>query len=111
MTITETPLFAKVREAIHDAHLIAFDGCHKIYLAMDEIEADWFRENYDNVLDDFPEAMLTVLGIWWEKSCGLRFISAVRHNADDPNAGFVTLIGQGEDWEDDDEDEDEDEDY
>lgn len=102
MTITDTDLFSKVRDAINDAHLIAWDGCHKIYLALDEVEANWFRDNYEHIVEESPGFMLTMLGKWWDESCGLRFISGVRHNEADPNAGFVTLIGQGEDSDDED---------
>jgi hypothetical protein len=104
--IIASPLFSKVVATINDAHLIAWDGCHKIYLAMDEEEADWFRENYPSVMDDTPKAMLNMLVAWWDSSCGLRFIQAVTRNPENPNAGYVTLIGQ---FDDDDEDEDEDE--
>lgn len=102
-------LFAPVREALDDAVLIAWDGCHKIYLAMDDIEAAWFRgtpdeEGYPYVFAGTPAAMAETLLSWWDDSCGLRFVEAVSHNAEDPNAGFVSLIAQFADEEDDDED-------
>jgi hypothetical protein len=109
--ITQSELFQKVRNSIPDALLIAWDGCHKIYLAMDEIKADWFKDNYQYVFTDTPELMLAKLGEWWPESCELRFISAVSHNEQNPNDGYVTLIAQfedeeffeddGEDWDDD----------
>ena len=99
-------LFVKVRESIVGAKLIAWDGCHKIYLAMDDIEADWFRENYgvidgsgSIVVEADADTMLDTLMEWWNASCGLRFISAVHHNAEDANKGFVSLISQFEDYE------------
>ena len=52
--------------------------------------------------------MLEKLHEWWNESCGLRFISGVSHNEEDPNYGFVTLIPQGAS---DDVDDDDDEDY
>jgi hypothetical protein len=72
------------------------------------------------------DEMLETLKKWYDESCGLRFISAVRTDLDDPNAGFTNLISQFEeedcedcgesgcqgvcaDYEDEDEDEDEDE--
>jgi hypothetical protein len=86
------------REYLNDAILIAHDGCHKIYLAMDETEAEWFRENpYENMVEagsQTPDAMYELLGEWWDASCSLRFISAVWHNEDEPNDGFVHLISQ-----------------
>lgn len=106
-------LFVPVADAIVDAHLVAFDGCHKIYLAMDEIEAEWFRQNYngvhcsDRTFEGSPEEMLTTVLGWWNESCALRFVNAVHHNEADPNAGFIALIPQGaegddEDWDDED---------
>ena len=87
-------LFVPVADAIVDARLVAFDGCHKIYLAMDDPEADWFRENYEHIVEGTPEEMLTTVIGWYENSCFLRFVNAVYHRPDDPNAGFVTLISQ-----------------
>jgi hypothetical protein len=105
MTTTTDTLpdyFDPVIDAVNHAHLIAWDGCHKIYLAMDEGEANWFRENYNGEDDDCsfegtPEEMLNLLITWWDNSCERSFIYAVRTNHADPNAGYVSLIGQG-DW-------------
>lgn len=105
-TKTLDELFAPVENALEDAILIAFDGCHKMYVALDEEQADWFRQNYNGVhCDDrtftgTPEEMLTTLKGWWDDSCGLKFINSVTTNYDDPNAGYTTLIGQF-DWQDD----------
>ena len=104
--------WAAVQEYVKDAVLIAFDECHKIYLAMDEEEAYFFRTTYQPAvvesIHSTPEAMLATLEEWYEDSCGLKFISAVWHDDLDPNYGFVDLISQcaGDD-EDEDEDEDE----
>ena len=106
MTTLPSPLFDKVVDAIVDAHLIAFDGCHKIYLAMDEIEAEWFRENYEITFFGTPDEMLDTLYGWWNDSCWLKFVQAVSHDEFDPNAGFESLIDQGAE-----DDEEEDDDY
>ena len=96
--------FDPVLDAVEDALLIAFDGCHKIYLAMDEEQADWFRQNYngrncdDRTFEGTPEEMFATLKVWWDESCSLKFISAVTTNHADPNAGFMSLISQGEAW-------------
>lgn len=94
---------------LEGAVLIAFDECHKIYLAMDEIEADFFRLNYSphTVEGLSPNMMLAIVKDWYEQSCPLRFINAVWHDEVDPNAGFVSLISQTAGYEDEDE-EDED---
>jgi hypothetical protein len=87
-------LFDAVTDAVEDAYLIAWDECHKIYVAMDETEAAWFRENYDVVVDGTPEDMLETVVKWYNDSCGLRFVNAVRHDAENPNRGFTDLISQ-----------------
>ncbi len=100
-SIIESDLFEKVWEVIHDTHLIAWDGCHKIYLATDEKQAEWFvTAPYPHIVKGSTEEMMDTLGKWWEDSCGLRFINAVSGGMDDPK--FVTLIAQFEDEEDDD---------
>lgn len=102
-------LSEKVEPYTYDALLAAFDGCHKIYLAMDEEEAKWFQENYEITFVGTPEELLATVMGWYEGSCFLRFVSAVSHNPDNPNDGFVSVIDQFEDEDDDEEDTDEDE--
>jgi hypothetical protein len=94
----------KVSLSVNFAKLIAWDGCHKIYLAMDDTQATWFEENYEHTLRGDSETLYDTLNEWWDDSCSLRFISAVSTNEDDPNEGFVTLVGQFADDEDEDED-------
>jgi hypothetical protein len=105
-----------VEDALQSAELIAFDGCHKIYLAMDAEQAEWFRKNYNEKECDTScnftgstQEMLTKIKHWWNDSCQLRFICSVETNHDNPNEGFKSLIpqGAGSDWYDD-EDEDDD---
>lgn len=110
-TTTSSFIFEKVYQIIEDAHLIAFDGCHKIYLAMDESQADWFRDSgslYSTAQGGSPDELIATLSQWWNQSCGLRFISAVEGAGSDIK--FTTVIGQGE-FEDEDEYEDDEEDY
>jgi hypothetical protein len=42
------------------------------------------------------DQMLETVKRWFDNSCGLRFIYAVSTNEEDPNAGFESLIGQGD---------------
>ena len=104
--------WSDVREATYSAYLIAFDGCHKIYLAMDETQAAWFRENYngaecdDRTFEGTPEQMFELLVNWYENSCSLKFIQSVTTNEEDPNEGYTQLIPQGAQDEDDSDDED-----
>ena len=97
-----------VKEKVSEAKAIAFDTCHKIYLLMDNEQVELMRGyGYDPLItkeDATPEKMLATLQEWYEDSCGLRFIDAVSTNHENPNAGFETLIGQG-DFAEDEEDE------
>jgi hypothetical protein len=96
-TITASSLFDKVRDVIDDAILVAWDGCHKIYVAMDEQEAKSLRvDGYPHVMTSTADEMLDTLGLWWDKSCGLRFISAVG------DGSFESLIAQFEEYDDED---------
>lgn len=94
MKTTDTHLWSDVADTIDEAILVAWDGCHKIYLALDEPEAEFFRTNYPHIVEDTPTVMFTTVVDWYDRSCGLRFVSGVRYNPDDPNAGFSQLITQ-----------------
>lgn len=104
-TITDTELWDPVHEAIAhpDAHLVAWDGCHKIYVAQDDGQAEWFRLNYEHTVEGSYEELLATLASWWEQSCGLRFINAVASGPNGEPDKFTTLIGQFADEEPDDE--------
>jgi hypothetical protein len=93
-------LFLRVEDEMRYATLIAWDGCHKIYLAMDETEAQWFRDEYEHTFQGTAEEMTKTVRDWYENSCSLRFIQAVSHNPENPNDGFVSLISQFEDSDD-----------
>lgn len=101
-----------VKAVIPYAKALVFDGCHKIYLAMDDEEVETFRK-YGYGEDDGSElllvsalpgetdrerhaAALVVLESWWDASCGLRFVNSVRTVEGDPNLGFQPLIEQFE---------------
>ena len=90
MNATLTPLY----DAIDEAIVVAYDGCHKIYLALDPIEAQWFRDEYPHVVGGSAEEMLAAVERWWDKSCPLRFINGVRHNPTNPNAGYISIVPQ-----------------
>ena len=89
-----------VTERLSEAKAIAWDTCHKIYVLMDDEQVELMREyGYDPLItkeEMTPEEMLSTLEKWYEDSCGLRFIQAVNTNHIDPNAGFESLIEQGE---------------
>lgn len=86
----------KVSEIVKEARLVAYDDCHKIYLAMDDDQAKWFKKHYPNVVSGTPDEMLDALGRWWKEACPSRFITAVytRDTKDD----FVEVVAQGDVW-------------
>ena len=105
----------QVEAKLPDAKALVFDGCHKIYLSMDDEQTERFR-SYGYGADDGSELVLIAdvaspidrLNRWWDRSCGLRFISAVVSEGWG-NDSFTPLIEQFEldvDEEEDDTDED-----
>ena len=80
---------------------IAWDTCHKIYILLDDEQMDLMREyEYDPLIssaDMDADSMTAAVVRWYEESCGLRFVSAVFTNKDNPNAGFENVIEQFED--------------
>ena len=80
----------KLRETVANADSIAWDTCHKIYVAMDERTTDSFEEMGYDGMRGTPEEMLNTVLAWYRHSCGLRFVSSVS-NVDE----FATLVAQG----------------
>jgi len=91
------PNWDKVEVATELARGIAFDGCHKIYVALDDEQVKLFGEyGYEYVLTTAslsPKEMLETIKAWYGASCGLRFVSGVK-TTEDPNDGFIDLIPQ-----------------
>ena len=78
-----------VENYLESALCVAFDDCHKIYLAMDEEELNYFTSNKWTTFTGSALEMLDQVWAWYEvESCGLRFVSAVK------SGEFTTLIGQ-----------------
>ena len=96
--------WAKVEVAVEMAKGIAFDECHKIYVLMDDEQMKLMKGyGYDPLFssaDLTPKEMLETIQTWWNASCGLRFVNGVRTVAGDPNEGFIDLIPQGSEDED-----------
>lgn len=92
--------FSTVEAVMPYAKAMHFDGCHKIYLSMDDAQVGLMREYGYGI--EVPD--LEKLKGWYEESCGLRFVQSVRTVTGDPNEGFDDLIPQF-DGEDDAEDE------
>ena len=84
-----------VQQFVKRAKLIGFDECHKIYIATDQHEADYFTQNEWKTFQGSPSEMLEVLEEWYEDSCSLRFISAVEFDQENDQTVFTTLVPQG----------------
>ena len=94
MNATMDELWENVDFTLRLCKCIAWDGCHKIYLAMDETEQQFFVEQYPHVVHGDFNALRKTIREWWNASCSLRFVQAVSNNEENPNAGFVSLIEQ-----------------
>ena len=70
------PFHERVVSAVEGAVGIAWDGCHKIYIAKDNVSFNRLRSNGYMTLpakDDLVETLRQ----WFDVSCPLRFITAV----------------------------------
>jgi len=76
----------KINEGLIGATGVAWDGCHKIYILMnDEAWSNQSSYGYDQntefggsrlfLVSDVNAAQM--LESWWHYSCGLRFITAI----------------------------------
>lgn len=85
----------ELMDYLKDAKAIAWDTCHKIYVAMDEGEVYTLRGyGYDplHTSEELnPEQMLEVIKDWYSQSCGLRFIEACHSES-----GFTSIVYQFE---------------
>lgn len=89
-----------IRHMLHNARGIAWDGCHKIYVLMDDervrLTEEYGYEHIVSAAEASADEMLNQVIDWYESSCELRFVTAI-FTHDDPNRGFVGLIEQGDD--------------
>jgi len=98
----------EILEYTQEAKGIAFDTCHKIYILMDDEQMDLMRTyGYDPLIssDELdPEELANKVVEWYEESCALRFINAVYTNQENPNDGYIQVVPQFADYEDEEED-------
>lgn len=83
-------IWDEVELKIPEAKGMYWDGCHKIYLAMDDKQVAQ-QEDYGY---EYHRPNLALLKEWFEQSCFLRFITTIYSNPEDPNAGYVDIIPQ-----------------
>ena len=100
MTTLKPEFIQRIDEHTTTAKGIAFDGCHKIYILMDDAQMEQMAGyGYDPLIPSSqmtPNEMTDTVVKWFEESCGLRFVEAVSTVSGDANDGFDTVIGQGE---------------
>lgn len=101
MSVQLSEVLEPVENYIGATYLVAFDGCHKIYMAFDRHQADWFRDEYPHTVEGDQDKMLEAIQTWWDESCVLKFVSGVVHDAEDPNRGFTQVVPQGAEAEED----------
>ena len=96
-----------IKDRLESAKGIGWDGCHKIYILMDDDQMTKMQDyGYDPLFSSdqiTTNKMFEIIERWWDQSCGLRFVSAVSTNKVNPNLGFEDLISQGEDQQQDEE--------
>lgn len=96
-----------MKTTLDNAKGIAWDTCHKIYILMDDEQMALMEQyEYDPMFSSkemTPQQMFETLSIWFNESCGLRFIEAVK-TLPNGESEFTTIIGQFEDELDPDED-------
>ena len=101
MSQTFEQVWSEVEAELSEAKAISFDGCHKIYILMDDQQvkqsAEWgYGEDGSFLATDLtPAEMLVVVKGWYEASCGLKFVQSVTTVEDDPNGGYDSIIPQG----------------
>lgn len=96
-TEIEARAWGRVKKALPRAKGMHWDGCHKIYLSMDDervLQSEMW--GYETHVPDFDK-----LKGWFDQSCSLRFVNAVYTVEGDPNEGYDNLIAQFEFEEDD----------
>lgn len=82
-------------EIVAQAYSLSWDGCHKLYLNMDEAQHEKIMGyGYDlTIINRDPAVTMDKIEEWYNDSCSLRFIDAVFTN-DDETDKFVTIVPQ-----------------
>ena len=92
-----------VEDAVAQSKGIGFDGCHKIYVLMDneqmyQMASYGYGEDGSSLVYSSQmsaDEMFATVKRWYEDSCALKFVQSVTTVLDNPNEGFEDLIEQG----------------
>jgi hypothetical protein len=102
MSKTFEQVWSEVEAELSEAKGISFDGCHKIYILMDDQQvkqsAEWGygKDGSFLVTDLDADEMLALIKIWYNDSCGLKFVQSVTTvDGLTPESVFDSIIPQG----------------
>lgn len=87
-----------VRPFVKQAHSIAWDGCHKIYLLLDERQTDLMvTYGYTHLIRTEGRKrgeILDQIMQWYKESCPLKLVDAVRSSASHSDDEFICVVPQ-----------------
>lgn len=111
-TLAETSSHSEaVKRALSTAVGMAWDGCHKIYILMDDKQYSMqslygYGDGSDaskllriRQTPQGREEALATLEEWYETSCGLRFVNTVTSRPGHLTEAYEALVEQFEEWE------------
>ncbi len=99
----------KTETLLRHAKAIAFDGCHKIYIAMTykaamRLQANGYGSGADGskyyrvgTAKNQRRQAVSIVRHWYDQSCGWRFIHAV-HGTGERDEDYEVVVDQGEEW-------------
>lgn len=74
----EQPFLSKIEDVLDKAVSITWEGCHKIYICLDQAShKQQIEYGYKTMLIKDKIEALNQLYEWWDASCSLRFIHAI----------------------------------
>ena len=87
-----------VRPFVKQAHSIAWDGCHKIYLLLDEKQTDlMIQYGYKHLITTEGRKrgeILDQIMEWYKESCPLKLVDAVRTTEGIGSDEFISVVPQ-----------------
>lgn len=89
------PYLEAVQNAVDGAVSIAWEGCHKIYIQLDQAShEEMIGFGYTPIPIQDNDKAVQQLWEWFDNSCRLRFINATKKNGQQTD--FIDVIPQGE---------------
>jgi hypothetical protein len=99
MSALDAAKIEEVREAVSRSKGVCWDGCHEIFILLDEEQVnqslEWGYEVF-LVFETNADMRANMLLDWYYLSCPLRFISTVSTVDGDPNEGYEDIVPQFE---------------